>query len=71
LLSQLDLAEVDATLVASAAALIRAHDLRGYDAVHCAAADALKTEDMAVAAGDQALLRTCQALRLAVVDTSG
>lgn len=43
--------------------------LRGYDAVHCAAAEMLKGDELVAAAGDSALLQAWQARGIAVADT--
>lgn len=65
----LSLVEVDAQLSTSAAHLAARLALRGYDAVHAAAA-ALIADDNAVAvAGDRALLDAWSALGVATVDT--
>jgi uncharacterized protein len=63
---QIDLVEVDVDLVRKAAALVDEHDLRGYDAVHLAAAQELVDVDLVVAAGDRALLRAAHEVGLAV-----
>lgn len=64
--SQLDLVVIDDGLVRTAGALADAHGLRGYDAVHLAAAQALVDDDVVLVAGDRALLRGAEALGLAV-----
>lgn len=53
---QLDLVEVDDQLARRAGNLAEAHQLRGYDAVHLAAADRVRDPDLVVVAGDGALL---------------
>ncbi len=53
---ELDLVDVDDGLVRRAGELAEAHSLRGYDAVHLAAADRLRDPDLVVVAGDRALL---------------
>jgi predicted nucleic acid-binding protein len=57
-------------LRAASAAALR-HGLRGYDAVHCAAALSLAGDDLVVASGDQELLTAWRDDGLAVVDTNG
>lgn len=66
---QLDVVELDERLMLAAAQVARTHDLRGYDAVHCAAAVTLRDESTVGAAGDQRLLGAWRAEGLAVVDT--
>lgn len=69
----LDVVEVTAELVSSAAALSRAMQLRGYDAVHCAAAAALCGDDVVDVlgvAGDSRLLKAWAELGLSVVNTN-
>jgi predicted nucleic acid-binding protein len=53
---ELDLVEVDDGLARRAGQLAEVHGLRGYDAVHLAAADRLRGPDLVVVAGDGALL---------------
>jgi predicted nucleic acid-binding protein len=67
----LDVMAVTDRVVASAATLARRLALRGYDAVHCAAAQLLASPDLVVASGDQKVLSACRALGLAISDTRG
>ncbi|WP_409331881.1 type II toxin-antitoxin system VapC family toxin [Trujillonella humicola] len=60
---------VDEPLVRRAAALAREHSLRGYDAVHCAAALVIADPDLVVASGDRDLLAAWETEGLQVVDT--
>ncbi|CAN5469992.1 type II toxin-antitoxin system VapC family toxin [soil metagenome] len=53
---EFDLVEVDDMLARRAGHLAEAHNLRGYDAVHLAAADRVRDPDLVVVAGDGALL---------------
>jgi predicted nucleic acid-binding protein len=53
---EFDLIEVDDALARHAGRLAAAHRLRGYDAVHLAAADRVSDSDLVVVAGDEALL---------------
>jgi hypothetical protein len=62
---------VDTALVRTAAPLAGVHGLRGYDAVHCAAALHHADSDVAATSGDRDLLNAWRAAGLAVVDTSG
>jgi uncharacterized protein len=68
--AEFDVLEVDASLAQRAAELAREESLRGYDALHCAAAEALDDGDLVVATGDRAVLKACAHLGLAVADTS-
>lgn len=63
---QIDLVAVDEALVSSAGSLAGEQDLRGYDAVHLAAAWELADGDLVVVASDRALVRAVQAVGLAV-----
>ncbi len=56
LYEELDLVGIDDELVRNAGGLAEAHSLRGYDAVHLAAAGRLRDPDLLVVAGDSALL---------------
>jgi len=56
-------------LRAASAAALR-HGLRGYDAVHCAAALSVAADDLVASSGDQELLTAWRADGLAVVDTN-
>lgn len=62
--------ELDAVLMRRAAQIAALHALRGYDAVHCAAAELIADESVVAASGDQDLLRAWRALGLAVSDTN-
>ena len=66
--AQLHVAEVDQSAVARAAELADRFGLRGYDAVHCACAEQLITEDVVAATGDRQLLDTWSTLGLATYD---
>jgi len=54
--TELDLVEVDNQLARRAGQLAKTHGLRGYDAIHLAAADRVRDPDLVVVAGDRALL---------------
>ncbi len=69
LYAQMDVVEPSDALVRRAGALADAHALRGYDAVHLAAAETLGPDDTVVVAGDGPLCRAAAALGLAVVRT--
>lgn len=57
-------------LVRRAGALAEQHALRGFDAVHLAAAQRVADETTVLVAGDRELLVAAQALGLATTDTS-
>jgi uncharacterized protein len=61
---QLDLVELDETLAHQAGDLAETHGLRGYDAVHLAAARRLDDHELVVAAGDRLLLTAAARLGL-------
>jgi predicted nucleic acid-binding protein len=63
---QFDLVEIDAGLARHAGQLAEAHGLRGYDAVHLAAAHRVRDPDLVVVAGDQALLTAATADRISI-----
>lgn len=67
---QIDVIELDEQLSIAAAQAARAHGLRGYDAVHCAAATTLLDETLVAAAGDTRLISAWGASGLAVADTN-
>lgn len=66
--SQMGVAEIDQTLVESAAGLTVRFELREYDAVHCASAQQLDSDDLVAATGDQRLLRAWADLGLSTFD---
>lgn len=55
-----DLVEIDTALIQVAAHVAELHSLRGYDAVHLAAAMALSDGFLVFVAGDRALLRAAK-----------
>lgn len=55
-------------VIEHAARLSADHALRGYDALHCAAALAAASDDFIAVAGDRDLLRTWSDLGVATVD---
>jgi len=67
---QLDLVELDDVLVRRAGQLAELHGLRGYDAVHLAAADRVREPDLVVVAGDRPLLAAAAAEGLATSSVS-
>lgn len=66
----LDVIEVDQQVVERAAALTARLGLRGYDAVHCASAEAVNDADLVAAAGDRQLLDAWRRLGVATVDVN-
>lgn len=67
---QLEVVEVDETLVRRAAELADLLALRGYDAIHCASAEQLDDSDLVAASGDKRLLDAWRALGIATFDTN-
>ena len=65
---QLAVVEVDVRLIRDAARCARELGLRGYDAVHCAAAAQFGVADTVAIAGDHDLLRAWRGLGLAIAD---
>ncbi|HEY9304166.1 MAG TPA: type II toxin-antitoxin system VapC family toxin [Mycobacterium sp.] len=68
--SEMDVVEVDEQVVTHAADLAHRLSLRGYDAVHCAAAVQLDDDDVVAASSDQQLLTAWLQLGMATYDTS-
>lgn len=66
--AQFDVADVDDALVRQAAELAHRLALRGYDAVHCAAAHQLADPELVAATGDRRLLGAWHQLGLTTVD---
>jgi hypothetical protein len=66
----LDIVAVDDDLVRRAAVLARRFSLRGYDAMHCAAAERLNAPDLVATSGDRRLLKAWQGLGIATTDTN-
>jgi uncharacterized protein len=65
---EIDVAEVDELVVGRAASLADRLALRGYDAVRCASAEQLRSDDLVAASGDQRLLAAWAELGLATYD---
>ena len=61
---QVHVVEIDDELARRAGGLAEVHGLRGYDAVHLAAADRASDRDLVVVAGDRALLGAAASLGL-------
>ena len=62
LCAQLDVVDIDDDLARRAGELAEVHGLRGYDAVHLAAADRLRDDELVLAAGDRELIVAAQRL---------
>ncbi len=71
LYGQLDLLEVDDLLVRRAGELAQRHALRGYDAVHLAAAERVRNGTTVMVAGDGDLCAAAERMGLAVARTHG
>jgi predicted nucleic acid-binding protein len=69
--SQLAIVELDSDLMHHAAHAAHRSALRGYDAVHCAAAQLTADDQTVVATGDRALLEAWFALGIPTADTHG
>ncbi len=67
---QINVTEVDERLVESAADFAERYALRGYDAVHCAAAAQLADPDLVAGSGDGKLLAAWKALGIATFDSN-
>jgi predicted nucleic acid-binding protein len=68
LFGEIELIDVDDLLVHRAAELARRFGLRGYDAVHCAAAALFDAPDLVAASGDRKLLAAWRELGIATFD---
>ena len=69
IITEVDHIEVTAILAQEAGALAEAHGLRGYDAVHLAAAEAVRDDDLVVVTGDSNLAAAATTFGLAVLHT--
>jgi predicted nucleic acid-binding protein len=68
LFEQIDVVEVDDVLARRAGELAEVRQLRGYDAVHLAAADRVRDPSVVMIAGDGALLAAAAAEGMAVTE---
>jgi predicted nucleic acid-binding protein len=66
--SQIQIAEVDQTVVKRAAELAQRFALRGYDAMHAASAETVNGETLVAGAGDRQLLEAWQGLGINTYD---
>lgn len=62
--------EIDESVMRRAAAIAVQHGLRGYDAMHCAAASSANDDVLVAVSGDRDLLAAFQAEGVATLDTS-
>jgi uncharacterized protein len=70
LYANLDLLEVDERLVRRSGELAQHHALRGYDAIHLAAAERIRDDATVMVAGDHDLCAAAGTLGMAVANTS-
>jgi predicted nucleic acid-binding protein len=68
--AEFDVVEIDSSVVDRAAELAFSAALRGYDAVHCAAAEQVADDDLVLASGDRALLAAGARRGIATADTT-
>jgi len=68
--AQLEVVELDQAAMVRAAALAERLGLRGYHAVHCAAAESVDDDELVAAASDRELLSAWSELGLATYDTN-
>jgi uncharacterized protein len=68
LFEEIDIVEVDAALARRAGELAEVRQLRGYDAVHLAAADRVRDPNVVVITGDGALLDAATAEGMTVAE---
>lgn len=68
--SDLSIVELDDRLMREGSEVAQKHSLRGYDAVHCAAASLVAGPQLIAASGDAALLSAWRSLGLATFDAS-
>ena len=69
MVDEVDIVELSADLARRAGDLAQEHGLRGYDAVHLAAALALANDDLVVVTGDAELAAAAEAEGIAVAPT--
>lgn len=67
-IAEVQIIEVDESLARIAGGFAHRFSLRGYDAVHCAAAAQLAEPDLVAASGDQRLLAAWRELGVATFD---
>lgn len=67
--TQLQIVEIDQTLVARAAHLARQFALRGYGAIHAASAEVVNGDGVVAGSGDRQLLEAWRGLGITTYDT--
>jgi hypothetical protein len=67
---QLQIIDVDDTLLRRAGTLADLQSLRGYDATHCAGAESINDADVVAASGDRQLLVAWRALGVNTLDVN-
>ncbi|MBK5222539.1 MAG: type II toxin-antitoxin system VapC family toxin [Acidimicrobiia bacterium] len=70
IMTEVDHAEITADLARDAGELADVHGLRGYDAVHLAAAVSAREPDLVVATGDHGMAAAARALGISVALTA-
>jgi len=68
--AEVDQIELTADLARTAGELAQAHGLRGYDAVHLAAAQSIADDDLVLVTGDVDLAAAAQSVGIAVSITT-
>jgi uncharacterized protein len=68
--AEIDIVEVERSIVVRAARFAASFDLRGYDTIHCATAEQAKDADLVVASGDKRLLDAWSQLDIATFDVN-
>jgi predicted nucleic acid-binding protein len=67
---QLQIVDVDDTLVRRAGTVADGHSVRGYDATHCAGAESIDDVEVVAASGDHQLLAAWRALGMSTLDVN-
>ncbi len=70
IIAEVDHVEITADLASAAGDLAQAHGLRGYDAVHLAAAHAVADSDLVLVTGDTDLAAAASVLGISVAATN-
>jgi uncharacterized protein len=70
IIDEIDLVEITAELAHTAGELAQQHGLRGYDAVHLAAAHSIVDNDLVLVAGDTDLIAAAQSIGITVTTAS-
>ena len=67
---QMQIVDVDQDLIERAAEVAHTHQLRGYDAVHCASAELVNDSTLVAASGDLQLLAAWQVMGVNTFDAN-